>query len=504
MTQHVAGETVAGYRLVRKLGSGSRSEVFLGVPSVHREAADGRPTANAAAIKLFREAATPESIGRELDALSRSTIPHCIRLLDIGSLTPEVPVAVVTRVQRLSLGRVVTSRGEIELGEAVTLLAPIVRTVSELHRVGVCHGSISPTTVHFGSQGEPMLISFGRATIIEPGLSVGELDSIAEVAFDRWCCAALSRVVLDRVVNTHESPRLAGLREWIVNVENAGQALPFEFLLELEERIFDLADPLPIDLADIGRTIAEPVTVVPSRIGLRAPVDTEVPREVEFGPRANAASARASLVEWRGAVIASVMPAAMHAALGAAPLGRAKDAILARLREVRKPVWIAFGAIAVALTIALAVVPNGGTGPAQNGKLETDPQMPTEAATASVEQSLPDDPTLALPLLSLARERCIRELSVLCLDDVDQQDSSALRADAELIRRIQAGEVLSSAIPSPNPSEAGGSQAILVERLGDSALVRLGGPTSTASVLMIRTEAGWRIRGYLPESKTSS
>jgi hypothetical protein len=40
----------------------------------------------------------------------------------------------------------------------------------------------------------------------------------------------------------------------------------------------------------------------------------------------------------------------------------------------------------------------------------------------------------------------------------------------------------------------------LVERLGDSALVGLGnGPETTpASTLVMRGEAGWRIRAYLP------
>ena len=64
--------------------------------------------------------------------------------------------------------------------------------------------------------------------------------------------------------------------------------------------------------------------------------------------------------------------------------------------------------------------------------------------------------------------------------------------DAALIQRVQAGAEL------PKTGGSGASGATLVERLGDTALVQLGtGATAGASVLVIRTKEGWRIRDYL-------
>ena len=88
----------------------------------------------------------------------------------------------------------------------------------------------------------------------------------------------------------------------------------------------------------------------------------------------------------------------------------------------------------------------------------------------------------------------MRELSVLCLDGVAQEGSAAHASDAAVIRALQAGGEL-----TPQAAIVSG-QLTLVERLGDSALVTLGAPADSepASALVMRGEAGWRIRSYGP------
>ena len=104
-----------------------------------------------------------------------------------------------------------------------------------------------------------------------------------------------------------------------------------------------------------------------------------------------------------------------------------------------------------------------------------------------------DNPLAALPELLALRERCIRDLSVLCLDDVDQPGSAALAEDQLLVRSLQQGSEL------PETLRVSASDLTLEERLGDSALVSLGDVTDSepASLLMMKSEAGWRIRDYL-------
>jgi hypothetical protein len=77
------------------------------------------------------------------------------------------------------------------------------------------------------------------------------------------------------------------------------------------------------------------------------------------------------------------------------------------------------------------------------------------------------------------------------VEGITQPGSSAFAADTARVSSIVSGEE----IPD-DPVRVAGSPT-LVERLGDSALVALGAPeTAPASVLLMRTEAGWRFRDY--------
>ena len=99
----------------------------------------------------------------------------------------------------------------------------------------------------------------------------------------------------------------------------------------------------------------------------------------------------------------------------------------------------------------------------------------------------------------------------MCLEGVDAAGSGALHDDRERIRAAQQGAELDDPLRDVFDRVA----PELVERLGDSALVRLvevvgrGGPTvtgaptvsggghETASLLVVRSEVGWRIRDLI-------
>jgi hypothetical protein len=107
-----------------------------------------------------------------------------------------------------------------------------------------------------------------------------------------------------------------------------------------------------------------------------------------------------------------------------------------------------------------------------------------------VADELPEDPLEAAVVLLALRERCLRDLSLLCLDDVGQPDSAALTDDRMLIRAVEDG----GEFP---PDGILDGDLVLVERLGDSVLIDLPEGSDPASVLLMRTADGWRIRDYL-------
>lgn len=69
--------------------------------------------------------------------------------------------------------------------------------------------------------------------------------------------------------------------------------------------------------------------------------------------------------------------------------------------------------------------------------------------------------------------------------------------DRAAIRAIQSGGEATSAAWQHSSDVAAW---VVVERLGGTALVRLGADNTAASLLLMKGEAGWRVREYLATS----
>jgi eukaryotic-like serine/threonine-protein kinase len=426
----VITETLGGYRLLRTIGVGSRAEVFLAHPL--RAGADGAPVV----IKVYGPAVSDESVVAEVEALSRAEGEHVVRVLDATSTPEGSPALVLGRHTSGSLGRVLGDRGRIAAGEAITVLAPIANALARMHSAGVAHGALGPSAILFDAGGSPTLACFGRSTLFAPTLPIAGLEAEQAVLEDVLAFGSLAAQLLEGAGATTFAQRART------------EAAPGAWLTTFADSLFDLAEPLPVDLRPRGETGSTPL---PARvIAASAVAVTEEPTVK---------------------------------APGRELLDRVKNA----LRLVRRPVWIAAGASLVALIAALAAVP-------PPGEPATARPSPSPMASASLTGPVSgDDPVSAALVLLETRERCIRDLSVECLDDVDQRDSAALEVDRELVRGVLDGGD-SPPLPTIDPDAV-----VLTQRLGDSALVHLGPETEPASVLLVKGEAGWRIRNYVSD-----
>jgi eukaryotic-like serine/threonine-protein kinase len=433
-----ASGTLAGYRLVRRLGVGSRADVYLGVG-----------TTGSAALKVFAPTTSRESVGAELEALGRLDSPHLVRLVDVSSASGDLPILVLERVQQESVSALLVRRGSLECGEVVTVLAPIAALVGEMHGAGLAHGHLGVASVHLGSRGEPVLLGLGHCELFAAGGSMAAIDSEPAAATDRDALASMALGVLASVRDA--GPRVSDLARWI---ESAPRA--YEFPGELAERLFACAEPLPVAISE-GKPVQ---SAIPARVAPAAPV---------------AVAAAVSLPE-----------------LLENPFQVVRKRAIDLARGIRLRFWVAAAAVAVGLILAVALIPSGGdsraTSSAPSRALTESTAVPTASSTPS---PLPDDPLLASKILLAARTTCIRDLSILCLDTVDEPSSAAFASDAALIQQVQGGgEVPKSTVSSGDP-------LTLTERLGDTALIGLGDAGSDASILVIRTAVGWRIRDYL-------
>ncbi len=514
---------IGGYRVLRLLGRGSRADVYLGrLPAWAAPAAATTTTAFATAdagsgadldpdafglpaevaLKVFPRDTDPGSIDRELAALSAAVSPHVVRLLDVARLADGPVCLLLGRCDGGSLSALLDERRSIRAGEAVTVLAPVLEGLASMHRAGFTHGGLRLSSVLFDGTGAPVLTGWGHGVGLlddrgrPPG--PGRLAATPAVVADLRRFAMVADAVLARVEG---GARLAAALRAETERGSADTAE------RLADALFDFAEPLPVALAPPGGA-------GPSTSGRSGAVLAAEERQGRTTGRHRSVTA-------------------------GVPDGHPRDA-LARIRagsrRVRRPVWVAAGlAVAAAvLTAALLLMdaapaaesPDGPVSlPASAAASTPAPAAPapevTESADAVALQAAiaGDDPVAAAAGLLRLRAECIRLRSAACLDGVDQPGSVALSADLAEVERaggphaavgdgITAGPAPGAPEPSGPPGPPGHSEGdppVLVERMGGTAIVAVpaallgaaGPDTPTASLLMIRSEAGWRIRDVL-------
>jgi hypothetical protein len=467
-------DRLAGYRVVRKLGEGARADVFLGVADTPVAAE------RSVAIKVFRASVSEADILNELEALDRAPRSHCAHLIDVSTGTNGLPIAILPKLARGSLGSMLHRRGSVTPGEAVTVLAPLARAVVELHARGIAHTALGASSVHFADDGSPHLLGFGHAALFAAAAPPAALDAHEGVRQDRRALAQLARLVFDSA-----DPSVRELMHWLDTTDAASSAT---FAEDLEERLFDVCAPLPVDLDRDGalgrRTALSPLSpVVPARVQAGAP-----------GRRSN------SLTQQRAR---GRREAISDRLLGPSPLAAVRERAADSLRAVRARWWVAIALIIVGLVAATLLLPSEGsrsaTAPVAVAERRGDNDHPAAAPTAGgasneaqpAAAELEDDPAGALPVLLAERARCFETASIGCLDSVDQAGSGLLAADSAAIKEqgpgsvdVAGSAVALSSIASPT----------VTETLGEFTLVQFVVNDKPASALLVRTEAGWRLR----------
>ena len=123
------------------------------------------------AIKLVRQAdSNPEVIRRfliERQTLASLNHPHIVRLIDGGATANGVPYLVVDYVEGILIDAY-CERHQLSVPQRLRLFAEVCDAVAYAHRSLVVHCDLKPGNILVTASGEPMLLDFGIAKLLDP------------------------------------------------------------------------------------------------------------------------------------------------------------------------------------------------------------------------------------------------------------------------------------------------------------------------------------------------
>lgn len=523
---------VGGYRLVRLLGDDDEVVTWL--------ARGGEETV---VLRVFRESASDARIDAEIGARERLTGPHVPALLDLATGPGGRPVAVLAVVVGPVLRDVIARWARpLRAGHVTTILAPLAALLDAAHEVGATLGRLDTAGIRLDPSGAPVVMSFARAHAAAP-LPARFRDQEEAVVEDRRALDALASELAE-MVDPHE-------RDSVLAAIARGVGDP----AALELALFDCAAPLPlgplrdVDAEPVGpaRRVegddAAPLVAPASRARVRAGANPIGPlgatarpsREAPAGEHPQAAGLIGQVGRRLGIPTALLDPVE-----GAVHEFRTRLSSVRRRSQRKRPtaqrprrgviIAGAAGALALAAAIGLASLEadaeagsrpdalppspsaaavdagtqsseDGAAGPISDAEEpsagEGSTQLPESAGDPSTEQWS--------PLVGALIDRwlaCAEAPSAECASSAAHAGSAAEEA---LFAQVDADPAAASS-PAVGRGRltleswaASVRELVVVDRQGAAAVVDLVDEgTTTASLLVVRSEAGWRLRAVMP------
>lgn len=254
---HLApGARIGVFAIVRMLGHGGMGAVYL----AHR--ADGS-FEQTVAIKVI-QSPNPTSLllnrfQQERQILARLNHPNIAKLLDGGESPAGLPYFVMEYVEGQEIDRY-CEENTFDLGSRLRLFLPVSAAIQYAHQHLVVHRDLKPANILVGQDGEPKLLDFGIAKVLDPisgssastGLLTPEYASPEQVRGDSITTAAdiySLGAVLHRLLIGKPPHALENLA-------------PLDAALRISEREISIPSEVP---ADLGAILKKSLHTDPSR-----------------------------------------------------------------------------------------------------------------------------------------------------------------------------------------------------------------------------------------------
>jgi serine/threonine-protein kinase len=156
-----AGQTIAHYHIVSLIGSGGMGEVYL---------AQDHQLDRRVALKLVRRSLASDDMlrhfKREEHLLASLNHPNIAQLYGSGLTADGVPFFVMEYVEGQRLDDYCNDR-KLETKERLQLFRKVCSAVTYAHQRLVIHRDLKPANVRVTAEGEPKLLDFGIAKLID-------------------------------------------------------------------------------------------------------------------------------------------------------------------------------------------------------------------------------------------------------------------------------------------------------------------------------------------------
>ncbi|MDJ0841121.1 MAG: protein kinase [Acidobacteriota bacterium] len=157
------GRTVGAYRLERLLGKGGMGSVFL----AERDDAFRMKVA----VKLLRPDLDNQTFIRrflhERQIMADLHHPNIARLIDGGTTEDGLPYLVMEYVNGRPIDRY-CEQHRLDVSQRLQLFRKVCNAVGFIHRNQIIHRDIKPGNILVTDEGEPVILDFGIAKILEP------------------------------------------------------------------------------------------------------------------------------------------------------------------------------------------------------------------------------------------------------------------------------------------------------------------------------------------------
>jgi len=174
-----SGKKLGAYRLERPVGEGGMGTVYLARRS--DELFEKR-----VAVKIIRRYHDERRLDRfrkEREILARLTHPNIAQLLDGGVTEDGLPYLVMEYVDGTPIDQHCTEY-DLDLRERLELFNKVFRAVQYAHQSLIVHRDLKPSNILVTREGEPKLLDFGIAKLLEDDGTSGTTGTTFTVA--RW------------------------------------------------------------------------------------------------------------------------------------------------------------------------------------------------------------------------------------------------------------------------------------------------------------------------------